>query len=89
MPCCFIPPNISNRMFHTSGRENSYQKEVLNKMLTIGFDEFNLAKNTLREAIDSGVLDKFVYNDLLNNTQLKLCTQLCNKCSGSGINDNK
>jgi hypothetical protein len=89
MPCCFIPPNISNRMFHTSGEENDYQKEVLNKMITIGFDEFNLNKNTLREAVDSGVLNKFVYDDLLNKTQLKLCTQLCNKCSGSGINDNK
>ena len=89
MPCCFIPPNISNRMFHSSGEENSYQREVLNKMLTIGFDQFNLTNKTLREAVDSGVLDKFVYDDLVNKTQLKLCTLVCNKCSGSGINDNK
>jgi ABC-type polysaccharide transport system permease subunit len=58
-------------------------------MLEIGFENFDLTNKTLRETFDSGILDKFVYNDLLNKTQFKLCKLICNKCTGSGINDNK
>jgi hypothetical protein len=89
MPCCYIPPNISNPMHHSSTRENAYQREVLNRMLEIGFENFDLTNKTLRETFDSGILDKFVYTDLLNGTQFKLCKLVCNKCAGSGVNDNK
>jgi hypothetical protein len=89
MPCCYIPPNISNAMYYSNGNENAYQREILNRMLEIGFENFDLTNKTLRETFDSGILDKFVYNDLLNKTQFKLCKLICNKCTGSGINDNK
>jgi len=89
MPCCYIPPNISNAMYYSNGNENAYQREILNRMLEIGFENFDLTNKTLRETFDSGILDKFVYNDLSNKTQFKLCKLVCNKCSGSGINDNK
>jgi hypothetical protein len=89
MPCCYIPPNISNAMYHSNARENAYQREVLNRMLEIGFENFDLTNKTLREVFDSGILDKFVYTDLLNGTQFKLCKLVCNRCAGSGVNDNK
>lgn len=89
MPCCFIPPTISNRMFHSSGQENDYQMEILNKMSKMGFDSFSLKDKTLREVVDNGILDKFVYDDLINGTQFKLCKLFCNNCLGEGLNDNK
>lgn len=89
MPCCYIPPNISNSMYHSNSNENAYQREVLNRMLEIGFENFDLTNKTLRETFDSGILDRFVYYDLLKGTQFKLCKLVCNKCAGSGVNDNK
>jgi hypothetical protein len=80
MPCCMIPPNISNSIHHHSGQESPYQKEVLNKMLEIGFDKFSLKNSTLKNVFNSGVLHEFVYNDLVNKTPLKMCKTICGKC---------
>ena len=49
-------------------------------MVEIGFEKFNLKNKTLREVFDSGVLHSFVYNDLMNNTELEMCNIFCNKC---------
>jgi hypothetical protein len=81
MPCCMIPPNISNSIHHHSGEESPYQKEVLNKMLEIGFDKFSLKNSTLKNVFNSGVLHEFVYNDLINKTPLKMCKTICGKCN--------
>jgi sulfatase maturation enzyme AslB (radical SAM superfamily) len=80
MPCCMIPPNISNSIHHHSGEESPYQKEILNKMLEIGFDKFSLKNSTLKNVFNSGVLHEFVYNDLVNKTPLKMCKTICGKC---------
>lgn len=80
MPCCMIPPNISNSIHHYSGQESPYQKEVLNKMLEIGFDKFSLKNSTLKNVFNSGVLHEFIYNDLINETPLKMCKTICGKC---------
>lgn len=80
MPCCMIPPNISNSIHHHSGEESPYQKEVLNKMLEIGFEKFSLKNTTLKNVFNSGVLHEFVYNDLINETPLKMCKTICGKC---------
>lgn len=80
MPCCFIPPNISNEMYHSTGYESPRQREMLNKMLDIGFDEFSLKDKTLREVFNNKILDKFVYDDLKNNTQFSICKTMCGKC---------
>jgi molybdenum cofactor biosynthesis enzyme MoaA len=80
MPCCMIPPNISNSIHHHSGEESPYQKEILNKMLEIGFDKFSLKNTTLKDIFNSGVLHEFVYNDLANKTPLKMCKTICGKC---------
>jgi sulfatase maturation enzyme AslB (radical SAM superfamily) len=81
MPCCMIPPNISNSIHYHSGEESPYQKEVLNKMLEIGFEKFSLKNTTLKNVFNSGVLHEFVYNDLINKTPLKMCKTICGKCN--------
>ena len=77
MPCCMIPPYISNLMTHTTGHEKDDQIEMLNKMNEIGFEKFSLKNRTLKEVINSGVLREFVYNDLENNTQFDYCKKIC------------
>ena len=81
MPCCMIPPYISNSLTNCSGYESSSQKEVLNRMVEIGVENFSLKNRTLREVMDSGVLNKFVYNDLENNKPFLLCKQHCGRCN--------
>ena len=80
MPCCMIPPYISNSLTHSSGNEFGNQKEILNRISKIGVDNFSLKNKTLREVMDSGVLDEFVYNDLENNKPFLLCKQHCGRC---------
>jgi hypothetical protein len=46
----------------------------------IGVENFSLKNKTLREVMDSGVLNKFVYNDLQNNNPFLLCKQHCGRC---------
>lgn len=80
MPCCMIPPYISNSITHSSGTESSFQREVLNKMFNIGIEKFSLETKTLKEVFNSGILDEFVYDDLINNKQFGLCKIHCGKC---------
>jgi len=80
MPCCMIPPEISTAIHHHTGNESAIKKEVLNKMLEIGFEKFSLKNTTLKNVFNSGVLHDFVYNDLVNETPLKLCQTICGKC---------
>jgi len=81
MPCCMIPPNISNSIHHHTTEETPYQKEILNRMLELGFENFSLQNKTLKELFNSDILDKFVYIDLENNTQFKMCKTICGKCN--------
>jgi hypothetical protein len=81
MPCCMIPPYISNSITHCSGNEAASSREVLNKMTDIGVENFSLKTKTLREVMDSGVLNKFVYDDLQNNKPFLLCKQHCGRCN--------
>jgi len=80
MPCCMIPPQISNSIHHHTEVESPTQKEVLNKMQEVGFDKFSLKNSTLKNVFNSGVLHEFVYNDLVNETPLKMCKTICGKC---------
>ena len=80
MPCCMIPPNVSNSLHHYSGQENGYQREILNKMTSLGLDNFSLKNKTLKEVFNSGILDRFVYNDLINGEQFNFCKITCGKC---------
>ena len=55
------------------------KRMTTNKMLEIGFDKFSLKNSTLKTVINSGVLNDFVYNDLVNETPLKMCKTICGK----------
>jgi hypothetical protein len=81
MPCCMIPPQISNAMTHYVGTETNYQKETLNKMLELGFESFSLKGKTLKEVINTGILRKFVYDDLESGKALGMCKVACGKCN--------
>ena len=76
-----IPPYISNSITHCSGNEAASSREVLNKLVDIGVENFSLKNKTLSEVMDSGVLNKFVYDDLQNNTPFLLCKQHCGRCA--------
>jgi hypothetical protein len=75
-----ITPLISNSTYHNTGQESPIQREVLNRMLEIGFEKFSLKNTTLKNVFNSGVLHEFVYNGLVNETPLKMCKTLCGKC---------
>ena len=81
MPCCLIPPQVSNAMTHYTGTETNYQKEALNKMLGLGFENFSLKGKTLKQVINTGILRKFVYDDLEDNKALGMCRVACGKCT--------
>lgn len=81
MPCCMIPPEISNSIHHHTEVESPMQKEVLNKMMEVGFEKFSLKNSTLKNVFNSGVLHEFVYNNLINDTPLKMCKTICGKCN--------
>jgi hypothetical protein len=81
MPCCMIPPYISNFMTHSADNETTDQIEILNRMKKIGFDNFSLKNKTLKEVINSGVLRQFVYDDLENGTPFNYCKKIC--CSNA------
>ena len=81
MPCCLIPPQVSNAMTHCIGTETNYQKEALNKMLGLGFENFSLKGKTLKQVINTGILRKFVYDDLEDNKALGMCRVACGKCT--------
>jgi hypothetical protein len=72
-----IPPYISNLMTHSNGNEFDDQIEILNRMKEIGFENFSLKNKTLKEVINSGVLRKFVYDDLEVGTQFDYCKKIC------------
>jgi len=79
MPCCYLPPGISNEMFFSSGNESPEQKQILNKMSDLGFQNFSLEEKTLRDVFDNGILHNFVYDDLINNKGFKSCKNFCSK----------
>lgn len=81
MPCCMIPPEYSLSLENSKGDENDQQKEILNKLIDIGIDEFSLKERTINEVLESGVLHEFVYNDFENNTQFVFCKTVCGKCN--------
>lgn len=80
MPCCMIPPEYSLSISTSKGDENPKQIEILNKVLGIGLDRFSLKERTIQEVFDTGVLHRFVYNDLINDTQFGFCKTVCGKC---------
>lgn len=79
MPCCMIPPEFSLKVKHSLGNETPDQKEILNKVLDLGLNNFSLKNKTVLEVFESGILDKFVYNNLRSNSPLAFCQKACSR----------
>jgi len=80
-PCCYIPPNVMTSMYYANGHEQPYQTEILNVMKEIGFSKFSLEGKKLSETFDTGILDLFAFNRILNGDSFYLCKQICGKCA--------
>ena len=50
-------------------------------MLGLGFENFSLEGKTLKQVINTGILRKFVYDDLEDNKALGMCRVACGKCT--------
>ena len=62
--------------------EGSTINSVLNKLIEVGEDAYSVKNKTLKEVLDSGVLDKLYY-DHLDNTGSNAdayCKLTCGKC---------
>lgn len=81
MPCCYMPPYLYKILNGKQKNEGIREGQLVNKMIDIGLDEFNLKNKTIREVFDSGVIDKFVYNDLREGNASLFCKEKCGKCS--------
>jgi len=79
MPCCMIPPEFSTKIRHSLGNETPEQVEILNKVLDLGLDNFSLKKKTILEVFQTGILHKFVYDNLRSNSPLAFCEKTCSR----------
>ena len=81
MPCCMIPPFIMSPPGNLSNREVNSRIEILNKIDEIGRENFSLKNKSLRELMNSGVIHKFIYDDLEKDKSLGFCKTTCGKCN--------
>lgn len=80
-PCCMIGSNVANAK--NLSFEGSNINSVLNKLIDVGEDAYSVKNKTLKEVLDSGVLDKLYY-DHLDNTGSNAdayCKLTCGKCT--------
>jgi len=77
MPCCLISSFIGSCLQYSNGKEDNYQKEVLNKIMEIGIEKFSLKDKTLKEVFESGVLNEFVYDNLEKGISFGKCRLNC------------
>jgi hypothetical protein len=74
-----IPPEFSTSIRHSRGKETPEQIEILNKVLDLGLDNFSLKEKTILEVFETGILHKFVYDNLRSNTPLAFCEKTCSR----------
>ena len=55
---------------------------LLNKINTVGEKAFSVEHNTLKEVLDSGVLNKTYFDNLQNNADA-FCKLTCGKCDNN------
>jgi len=79
-PCCMIGSNVAQAksIIFEGGPINS----ILNKINTVGEKAFSVEHNTLKEVLDSGVLNKTYFDNLQNNADA-FCKLTCGKCDNN------
>lgn len=80
MPCCLLPPMFATALRNSTGNESDQQKEILNSIVDLGIHNFSVKTKTVQQVLDSGILDKFIYNHFKHNTQFNFCQTVCGKC---------
>ena len=79
-PCCMIGSNVAQAksIIFEGGPINS----ILNKINTVGEKAFSVEHNTLKEVLDSGVLNTTYFDNLQNNADA-FCKLTCGKCDNN------
>ena len=79
-PCCMIGSNVAQAksIIFEGGPINS----ILNKINTVGEEAFSVERNTLKQVLDSGVLNTTYFDNLENNADA-FCKLTCGKCDNN------
>ena len=79
-PCCMIGSNVAQAksVIFEGGPINS----ILNKINTVGEEAFSVEHNTLKQVLDSGVLNTTYFDNLENNADA-FCKLTCGKCDNN------
>jgi MoaA/NifB/PqqE/SkfB family radical SAM enzyme len=79
-PCCMIGSNVAQAksIIFEGGPINS----ILNKINTVGEEAFSVERNTLKQVLDSGVLNTTYFDNLQNNADA-FCKLTCGKCDNN------
>jgi hypothetical protein len=80
MPCCMIPPVIGEFIKYSEDIQEGFHIEMMNRLYDIGFENFSLENKTIKQVFESGVLHKFVYDELEKNISFGLCKINCGVC---------
>jgi len=79
-PCCMIGSNVAQAKM--SIFEGGPINSILNKLNTVGEEAFSVKTNTLKQVLDSGVINK-TYFDTIENNADAFCKLTCGKCDNN------
>ena len=79
-PCCMIGSNVAQAksVIFEGGPINS----ILNKINTVGEQAFSVKDKTLKQVLDSGVLNTTYFDNIENNADA-FCKLTCGKCNNN------
>lgn len=93
-PCCMIGSSLSRHIANSMypGKPRAMyewvSQDVVNRILAIGIDKFDISKHTLEEILDSGVLDELVYDTIdesdVRKGRIPFCTSHCGSHNSFG-----
>ena len=79
-PCCMIGSNVAQSK--TSIFEGGPINSILNKINSIGEKAFSVEDKTLKQVLDSGVLNTTYFDNIENNADA-FCKLTCGKCDNN------
>ena len=79
-PCCMIGSNVAQAKSNIF--EGGPINSILNKINTVGEEAFSVEHNTLKQVLDSGVLNTTYFDNLQNNADA-FCKLTCGKCDNN------
>ena len=79
-PCCMIGSNVAQSK--TSIFEGGPINSILNKINSTGEEAFSVENKTLKQVLDSGVLNTTYFDNIENNADA-FCKLTCGKCDNN------